>query len=365
MGIKLYKELAPIISHYLLGITELKLYDPEIIRLYSNELPLGPSIQAIEAYNKNSTQIHSYPDTLSSSLRNAIAKTHGLVAENIMCGAGITELLELIVRCFGGPGDEVLYSQYGFLLYPIMALKAGATPIMAPEINLKTDVNSILTYTSSNTKIVIIANPNNPTGSYLTIDEMIYLRKNLPKDILLVIDNAYSEYVSKDDFSNAIELVKQNSYNTIMLRTFSKIYGLADLRLGWAYCDNSIIEILETMKNPYSVSTSATEAGIAALKDTAHVEASLKYNSTYLSWITEQLQSIGLKVHPSVTNFVLVEFPLDPKKNAEQADNYLKSNGIMVRSLERYALGHCLRISIGKKEELEKLVQVLKEFMSF
>ncbi|AIL64623.1 Histidinol-phosphate aminotransferase 2 [Rickettsiales bacterium Ac37b] len=365
MGIKLYKELTPVISHYLLGITELKLYDPEIIRLYSNESPLGPSVQAIEAYTKSSAQIHLYPDNLSSTLRNAIAKAHGLVAEYVICGAGITELLELIVKCFAGPGDEVLYSQYGFLLYPIVALKVGAIPITAPEINLKTDVNSILSYTTQNTKIVIIANPNNPTGSYLTTEEMLYLRKNLPENVLLIIDNAYSEYVEKEDFSDAIELVKQNPTNTIMLRSFSKIYGLAGLRLGWAYCDNSIIETLNTMKNPYSISNSAAESGIAALKDLAHIEASFNHNATYLSWITEQLQSIGLKVHPSVANFVLVEFPLDPKKNAEQADNYLKSNGIMVRSLERYALNHCIRLSIGKKEELEKVAQVLKEFMSF
>ncbi|MFV9875506.1 MAG: histidinol-phosphate transaminase [Rickettsiales endosymbiont of Dermacentor nuttalli] len=365
MGIKLYKELTPIISHYLLGITELKIYDPEIIRLYSNESPLGPSPQAIEAYTKSYTEIHLYPDTMYTSLRSAIAKAHGLVAEYIICGAGITELLELIVRCFAVPGDEVLYSQYGFLMYPIMALKAGATPISAPETNLRTDINSILSYTTQNTKIVIIANPNNPTGSYITTEEMFTLRKKLPDDILLIIDNAYSEYVTQENFSDAIELVKQNSHNTIMLRTFSKIYGLAGLRLGWAYCDNSIIETLNTMKNPYSISSSAIEVGIAALKDTIHIENSLKHNSTYLTWITEQLQYIGLKVHPSVANFVLVEFPLDPKKNAEQADNYLKSNGIMIRNLERYTLGHCIRLSIGKKEDLEKTVQVLKEFMSF
>ena len=232
------------------------------VKLSSNETPFGPSPRAVEAYLAGAKTLSRYPDGSARPLREAIAKLYGLDPARIVCGAGSDELLNLLATAYLGPGDEAIYSRHGFLVYRIVILARGATPVVAPEKNLTADVDEILARVTPATRMVYLANPNNPTGTYLTFDEIKRLRTGLPDDVLLVLDAAYAEYVRANDYEAGIELVATTN-NTVMTRTFSKIYGLASLRIGWAYCPDAVADALNRIRGPFNVSGPAIAAGVA------------------------------------------------------------------------------------------------------
>src|SRR5215813_11053177 len=274
------------------------------IRLASNESALGPSAKAIAAYGALAGEIHRYPDGNAQALREALGRRHGLDPARIVCGAGSDELITLLLRCFAGPGDEVLYSRHGFLMYPINAMAVGATPIAAPERELATDVDAILARVTERTRVVFIANPNNPTGTYLSAQELVRLHAGLRPSVLLVIDAAYAEFVNRNDYEPGIALVNRAD-NVVMLRTFSKIYALAGLRLGWAYCPPAVADVLNRVRSPFNVSAAAQAAGIVAVQDVEALNRARAHNERWLPWFSERLAALGMPPTPSVANFVL------------------------------------------------------------
>jgi histidinol-phosphate aminotransferase len=334
-----------------------------VFKLSANESPLGPSPKAIEAFKNASQSMHIYPEGSARDLRLAIGEVFGLNADRIVCGNGSDELLHLLPQIYAGPGDEVLYSEHGFLVYKIAALAASATPVAVPEPNLITDVDALLARASAKTKMVFVANPNNPTGSYNTAAELRRLRAGLPKDCLLVIDAAYAEYVSRNDYESGIELVATTN-NTVMTRTFSKIYGLAALRVGWAYGPASVVDALNRIRGPFNVSTAAQAAAVAAIRDRAYVDHCAAHNAKWLPWLAEQIAATGLKVRPSVGNFLLVEFDPSGKKTAAAADQFLMKRGVILRGVAAYGLPNCLRVSVGTEDANKAAVAALQEFMA-
>jgi histidinol-phosphate aminotransferase len=334
-----------------------------VVKLSSNETPLGASSAAIKAFGNAAHSLHRYPDGTSAKLREAIAEVHGLPVERIVCGSGSDELIGLLVHAYAGSGDEVLYSQHGFLMYKIYAQGAGATPVTAPEKNLRTDVDAILAAVTPHTKIVFIANPNNPTGSYITEAEMNRLHAGLPSNVILAIDGAYSEYATGiPDYASGRQLA-ETTENTIMLRTFSKIYGLAALRLGWAFGPAGIIDVLNRIRGPFNVSAPAIAAGQAAMHDTAFTEHTRQFNDQWLKWLSQEIAKLGLKVHPSIANFSLVEFP-QGKHSAANANLFMMERGLIPRDVISYGLPDCLRISIGLEEDNRAVVSTLADFLA-
>lgn len=334
-----------------------------VAKLSSNESPLGPSPHAMAVYRELSAELHRYPEGGSTELRHAIARRHNLDPDLIVCGAGSDELIALLVRAYAGPGDEVLYSRHGFLMYALAALSAGAHPVTAPETDLRADVDALLAKVSSRTRLVFLANPNNPTGSYLPAAELRRLRDGLPDEVVLVIDAAYAEYAEADDYDSGQELAATTS-NTVMLRTFSKLYGLAGLRLGWLTAGSGVVDVLNRVRGPFNVSLPAQAAGVAALADVGHAEAARAHNRTWLPWVTRELTALGLKVHPSLGNFVLVEFPRGSGRDAASANAHLEAEGVIPRQMGSYGLPECLRISIGLEAENRRLVEALKGFVA-
>ena len=332
------------------------------IKLSSNETPLGPSPKAIAAYRDVAGSLERYPDGACSALRAAIARRYGLNPQCIVCGAGSDEILTMLANAYLGPGDEAIYTEHGFLLYKIIILANGATPVVAPETELRTDVDAILARVSERTRAVFLANPNNPTGSYISFDEVRALRAKLPPHVLLVLDAAYAEYVKRNDYEAGIELVATTP-NTVMTRTYSKIHGLAGLRLGWAYCPEGIADVLNRIRGPFNVSAPALAAGIAAIEDTDHETKSAEHNAQWLPWLSSEIEKLGLKVSPSVANFVLVHFPAGEERGARAADAFLKSQGIIVRRVEAYGLPDALRITVGTESDNRAVVSALSTFV--
>ena len=332
------------------------------IRLASNESALGPSPKALAAYLALAHEIHRYPEGSAELLRQALGRRHNLDPERIVCGAGSDELIGLLLRAYAGPGDEVLYSRHGFLMYPIGAQAVGATPVAAPERDLTADVDAILARVSERTRLVFIANPNNPTGTYLPAREMARLQAGLPPNVVLAIDAAYSEFVNRNDYEPGVGLVDR-AENVVMLRTFSKIYALAGLRLGWVYCPPPIVDVLNRIRGPFNVSAPALAAGVAALDDTQALARARAHNDHWQPWLSERLAALGLPLTPSVGNFVLPRFPDDPRHDAEAAFGFLQSRGILTRKVGGYGLPQYLRITIGAGEEMEQVAAVLGEFM--
>lgn len=326
-----------------------------LVRLASNENPLGCSKLARDAYLAAAEDLHRYPDGSAALLRAAIGQAHGLDPERIVCGAGSDELISLIVRAYAGAGDEVLYSQYGFLMYPVNARAVGAVPVAAPEKNMRTDIEAVLAAVTPKTKLVLLANPNNPTGSYLTQAELKYLRDRLPENVLLVIDAAYAEFVGTADYEDGKALVDK-APNTVMLRTFSKIHGLAALRLGWGYFPAEVAGVVNRVRGPFNVSVPAQAAGIAALQDAAFIRRTIEMTGMGRDFLTRELQALGYKVWPSVGNFLLVTFGPD----AEKIRLALKDKGIFIRQMGAYGLPECLRITIGTEEDNRDLIAALK-----
>jgi histidinol-phosphate aminotransferase len=333
-----------------------------VVRLASNESPLGPSPRAQAAYRALADQLHRYPDGGATRLREAIGRHYGVDPDRIVCGAGSDELIALLCRAYVGPGDEVLYSKHGFLMYAIAARAAGATPVAAPESGLRTDVDALLDAVTDKTRILFLANPNNPTGSYVSPAELVRLHGELPSHVLLVVDAAYAEYVSRNDYASGLELAGTEP-NVVSLRTFSKIYGLSALRLGWSYSSFEIADVLHRVRGPFNVSAPALAAAEAALADVAFTDAARAHNDIWLPWLSRELEALGITVHPSVGNFVLVEFPDDPERSADAANAFLNERGIIPRQVANYGLPNCLRITIGLEEDMRAVVAALSEFM--
>jgi histidinol-phosphate aminotransferase len=337
-----------------------------VIRLASNENPLGSGQRARAAYMLRAEELHRYPDGAARELRETLAETHGLPAGQLVCGAGSDELISLLVRAYAGPGDEVLHSAHGFLMYALAAKSVGATPVSAPERDLTADVEALLERVSPRTRLLFLANPNNPTGSHLSGAALKALRAGLPEQVVLVIDAAYAEYadyIAGEGYESGAGLVREHD-NVVMLRTFSKIHGLAALRLGWCHCPAEVADVLNRLRGPFNVSAPALAAGAAALEDTEHLSRSCKHNAEWLAWFTIEVGKLGLTVVPSIGNFVLVRFPETPERDAAAAMALLKRHGILVRGMAAYGLPDSLRITIGTEEDMRAVVAALAEFMS-
>ncbi len=330
-----------------------------VIKLSSNENALGSSPQAIAAYKKHIDKVFRYADGGSTDLRNAIAKKYKVNPEQIVCGAGSDEMIALLTHAFCHVGDEVLYSEYGFLMYPISAKRVGAKSVIAKEVNLKANVDNLLKKITKKTKIIFLANPNNPTGSYLNTKEVERLIKNTPSNILVVLDSAYAEFVDEADYPDAVKLVQKHK-NVVMMRTFSKIYGLASLRLGWTYSSEYVADVLNRTRGPFNVSGAAQYAGIAAINDDKFIKESKAHNKKWLKTLVKEFDKIGIKHYPSVANFILLDF--GSAKKFQQVNQFLLDNGLILREMSSYGLPNCLRMTIGKEEENLLVIKLLKKY---
>ncbi len=354
------------------GVLDIEAYVPgkssaagvaKIFKLSSNETPLGPSPKAIAAYKSVAAHLEDYPDGAASDLRAAIGRAFGLDPHRIVCGAGSDDLLNLLARAYLADGDEAIHTTHGFLVYPIATLATGARPVVAPETNFTADVDAILEAVTKKTKIVFLANPNNPTGTCISFDEVKRLHRGLPPQVLLVLDAAYAEYVRRNDYESGIELVA-TSENVVMCRTFSKIHGLAALRLGWMFGPAHVVDAVNRIRGPFNVNAPAIAAGIAAIEDVEHQERSREHNSRWLAWLTEEIQKLGLKVTPSVANFLLIHFPETKGRSAKEADAFLTARGLILRQVGAYKLPNALRMSVGTEEANRLAVAALGDFLA-
>ena len=331
------------------------------IKLSSNENPYGCSPKAREAYIEAAANLHRYPEGSCAALREKLADMHGVTPAHILCGAGSDELIGLLIHAYAGAGDEVLFTEHAFLMYKVYTLSAGATPVEVKETDLKADIPALLAGVTERTKIVFIANPNNPTGSYLTRDELKNLRDRLPSHILLAVDGAYAECAEAEDYECGLALASSTN-NTVMLRTFSKLYGLPLLRLGWMLADIAIIESVSRIKSPFNVNGAAQAAGLAALNDTQWLAEQYQLNLTGKHRLTESLRAFGLKVHASEGNFVLVDFGSPPK--AKEVVSALEAQNIFIRDVSSYKLPSCLRITVGTPEQNDALLNAIQALLS-
>ncbi len=329
------------------------------LKLSSNEGAFGPPPGAIKALAKAGATMHRYPDGGATALRRAIGETFGLNPERIVCGNGSDEILSLLIQSYGGPGTELIMSAHGFAIYEIAGKLAGCTVLKAAERNLTTDVDAILALVTPATKMVFIANPNNPTGTLLPQSEMERLRAALPAEVLLVIDAAYAEYVDSPGYNPGTALVDAGE-NCVMTRTFSKIFGLGGARLGWGYAPANVIDVLNRTRPPFNVNAFAAAAGIAALAEPGWLEQGRAHNTQARARLTARLTQIGIKTHPSEANFILADFTT--AERALAADEFLRSRGIIVRRVASYGLPHCLRITIGTDDECNRVATALADF---
>ena len=328
-------------------------------KLSSNESALGPSPKAVDAYHEASRNLFLYPEGSARILREAVGEFFGLDPDRIVCGNGSDELLTLLAHAYLRPGDEVMFTEHGFLVYRIAALANSATPVVVPETDMRADVDAMLARVTPKTRLVFLANPNNPTGTYLPHSEVRRLHAGLPANALLVLDAAYAEYVRRNDYEAGIEMVASFP-NVVMTRTFSKIHGLAGLRIGWAYCPSAVVDALNRIRGPFNVSVPAQAAGTAALKDRAHVDAGIAHNEKWRHWLTEEIRQLGWNVGDSVANFVLIRFA--SAREAQAADAFLTSRGLILRDVTNYGLPQCLRLTVGPEDANRRVVEALKEF---
>ena len=332
-------------------------------KLSSNESALGPSPAAIDAFRTCGEDLHLYPDGAATALREKLGQTYNLDPARIVCGAGSDDLLQLIARAYAGGGENVIQTAHGFLVYAIAAKSCGADVKFAPETRLTANVDAILELVDEGTRIVFLANPNNPTGTYLPDTEVRRLREGLREDILLVLDAAYAEYVEAPDYAAGAALVEETE-NTVMTRTFSKIYGLGGLRLGWGYFPDAVADAINRIRGPFNVSAPAIAAGVAALEDQAFVERNRAHNRAERDFLAQQLGRLGLDFTPSVANFLLVELPETPGRTAADALAFLKARGVLVREMSAYGLPSHLRVSVGATAANRALIDGLGEFLS-
>ncbi|MHA1567032.1 MAG: histidinol-phosphate transaminase [Alphaproteobacteria bacterium] len=332
-----------------------------VINIASNESALGPSPRAVAAFKNAGATLQTYPDGESWQLREKLARHHGLDMERIICGSGSDELLTLLGRAYAGPGDEIVFSAHGFLMYAIIARSVGATPVAAPERDLTADVDALLGCVTERTRIVYLANPNNPTGSYLTAGEVSRLHAGLPPQTLLVLDAAYAEFMHKNDYDAGALLVSAHE-NVVMVRTFSKVYGLAALRVGWMYCPAAVADAINRIRSPFNLNAPAQAAACAALDDVAHTDRVITNNDVVRPWFVAQLEGLGLTVNPSVGNFVLVRFPETSGEDAAAAFEALRAKGVLTRKMGGYGLPAWLRMSIGSQSEMSDVAAVVADF---
>ena len=333
-----------------------------LIRLSANESALGASLDAIKALKISSNDLNRYPPQVSEELVDAISKRYSLEKKKIILGNGSDELISILAQTFLNNNDEAIYTEFGFLQFPQAISIAGAKGVVANDMNYTACVDNILSKITKKTKLIFLANPNNPTGTFISKNEVIRLHESIPKNILLVYDAAYSEFVINDDYIDGSELAEKYE-NVIMLRTFSKLHGLASLRLGWGYASENIIENLMKVRGPFSVNTLAIKAGVAALEDLEFQKRSVQHNIKWMAWFEKELKSLNLDFERSITNFLLIKFPIENEHNAENAESFLASRGILVRGMKVYGLSNYLRVSIGNKDENIKFVNELKVFL--
>ena len=330
------------------------------IKLSSNESSQGPSPSAIRAYKDAAGSLNRYPDGSQQALREAIGEVHGLDPQRIICGNGSDELILLMARAYVGEGDEALLSENGFVMSNIHCVAQGAELVIAPEKNYRVDVDAMLHRVTERTRFCTIANPNNPTGTYLTPEEVRRLHAGLPDNCLFLIDDAYAEYVTVEDYSDGRELVNEFD-NVVMTRTFSKVYGLPALRIGWAYCPAPVFELVQRIRTPFNTNGPAMAAAIAAVRDVDYVREICNDNAEWRDRITESLTGLGIEVIPSQANFYLMRFPEDGGKSGTGAAAFLQSRGIIPRPAG--GSDQFLRVTIGLAHENEAVLQALADYM--
>jgi len=348
------------VERYIGGLSKLKKIDNPI-KLSANETALGPSPKAIKAFEEDKDKIFKYPESDSNSLRDIISKKFNIEFNRIICGSGSDQIFDLICKLFLESGDEVIVSEFGFIMHRIYASLYGAKVFLAKEKNYKASVDEILKKVTNKTKIVFIANPNNPTGTYLSKEEMLNLRKKLKSNILLVVDDAYFEFMKKDDFISGLDLFKDKA-NVFITRTFSKIYGLAGLRLGWGYSSKEIIDAMYQIKPPFNVSRAALAAGVEAIQDNEWTKKSVEHNTLWAKKIFSILEETKIVLNKPTANFFLMNFD-KTKINSEEAFEKLASNRLILRKMTQYQIPNSLRLTIGNEENNEHFIQVIKSIL--
>ena len=348
------------------GIMDIALYQggqsdlpgrDDVVKLSSNENPFGASPKAVEAYGRASRRLHRYPSTDHVSLRTAIGEVHGLDPDRIICGVGSDEIIHFLCQCYAGPGDEVLHTEHGFAMYRISALAAGATPVEAPERDRVTDVDALLAAATPRTRLVFVANPNNPTGTMIGGNELARLADGLPDGTLLVLDGAYAEFV--DGYDGGVSLIEGRE-NVVMTRTFSKLYGLGGLRIGWGYGPKPIIDVLNRIRGPFNLSQAQLDAAEAAVRDREFAEKCLAENRRMRAWLAEALAERGVPSDTSCANFILARFA--DAAEADACDAWLKEAGIIVRRVAGYKLPNCLRITVGDEASCRRVAHAIGNF---
>ena len=342
------------VERYVGGLSKFKKIDNPI-KLSANESALGASPKAIKALEQDKDKIFSYPESDSNSLRDAISKKFNIKSERIICGAGSDQIFDLTCKLFLEPGDEVVVTEFGFIMHRIYATIHGAKILFAKEKNYKASVDEILSTVNNKTKIVFIANPNNPTGTYLSKKEILDLRKKLRSNILLVVDDAYFEFINSDNFSSGLDLFK-DSANVLVTRTFSKIYGLAGLRLGWGYSSKEIIDSMYQIKPPFNVNRAALAAGIEAINDNEWTKKAIDYNTLWAKKIFSILKEYNIKTNEPAVNFFLMNFD-ETKINSDEAFEKLAADKLIVRKMTQYKIHNSLRLTIGNKEANENFIK--------
>lgn len=328
-----------------------------VVKLSSNENPWGPPDSAREAMARVLHEVHRYPSGDHAGLRAAISEVTGLNADQIICGNGSGEVLGLLSQVYAGVGDEVIFTEHGFSMYPIYARMVGATPVVIPEHERVIDVDAILAAVTDRTRIVFIANPANPTGTMISQADMARLAQGLPAHVLLVLDGAYAEFV--EGYDGGASLVDQHS-NVVMTRTFSKIYGLGGMRVGWAYAPAEIIDVLMRIRGPFNISVPALVAAEAAMRDTAFVEKIRADNARLRDWLAGALMEQGVASDHSMANFILARF--NSEDEASACEEYLRGEGLIVRKVAGYGLPDCLRITIGDEASCRRVAHAIGQF---
>jgi histidinol-phosphate aminotransferase len=348
------------------GILDIALYQggashvagrTDALKLSSNENPWGPSPAAMAAYADAAAALHRYPSTDHASLRAAIAQVHGLDAERVICGAGSDEVIHWLCQAYAGPGDEVLYPEHGFLMYRISAMAAGATPVEAPERDRTVDVDALLAAATDRTRLVFLANPANPTGTMIGTADLVRLADGLPPGAILVLDGAYAEFAV--GYDGGLALVEGRE-NVVMTRTFSKLYGLGGLRIGWGYGPKAIIDVLNRVRGPFNLSNAQLAAAEAAVRDRAHADRCRDDTVRLRATLRDALMAAGVACDVSHANFVLARFT--DEAEARACDAALRAEGILVRHVASYKLPHCLRITVGTQDDCARLADVVRRF---